>query len=274
MNKKKLNYNTIQKEQHPFHLVDVSPWPLLTSISLLSLVLSIVMYFHYFKSGDFYVLFNLFIWTFYLSRWFSDIIIEATYEGHHTIKVQKGIKMGMALFICSEAMLFFSFFWAFFHATLAPSVDMGCIWPPEGIEPLDPWGLPLLNTCILLSSGVTITWAHRAVFSSDRHDMGNGLWATIGYGFLFSCIQYYEYSVAPFSINDGIFGSLFFMLTGFHGLHVFVGAIFLVVCLARHINYHFTSNHHVGFECAIWYWHFVDVVWIFLFLVIYIWGGK
>lgn len=254
----RLNYNLKSNEQHPFHLVDLSPWPLMTSISLFSFVLSFVIYFNYFKSGAVYVLIAFIIFCFYLFRWFSDIIEEATFEGHHTFKVQQGIQIGMCLFILSEIMFFFSFFWAFFHGSLAPSVDIGCIWPPKGIISLDPWGLPLLNTIILLSSGVTVTWAHRAILSGNWVDMTKGLYATIMYGLLFTSIQYYEYTVAPFSINDSLFGSLFFMLTGFHGLHVLVGTIFLIVCLIRHLKLHFTINHHVGLEASIWYWHFVD----------------
>ena len=180
----------------------------------------------------------------------------------------------MCLFIVSEIMFFFSFFWSFFHSTFIMSVFIGDIWPPVDVFSLDPWAFPSLNTIILLSSGITITWSHRSILSLQRHSTINGLIITIFYGILFTFIQYYEYTIAPFCINDSIFGSLFFMLTGFHGIHVFVGSIFLVVCLIRLCNYHFTSNHHVGYECCIWYWHFVDVVWLFLFVVIYIWGGN
>lgn len=271
---KQFNYNLKSHEQHPFHLVDLSPWPLMTALSLFALVLSIVMHFHYFNSGAIYVIISLSIFCFYLSRWFTDIIEEATFEGFHTNKVQAGVRLGMCLFIVSEIMFFFSFFWAFFHGSLAPSIDIGCVWPPKGITPLDPWGLPLLNTIILLSSGVAVTWSHRAVLSGDWKGMTHGLLITVSYGGLFTAIQYYEYTVASFSINDSIFGSLFFMLTGFHGLHVLVGTIFLLVCLLRHFQLQYTINQHVGFECAIWYWHFVDVVWLFLFVVVYIWGGA
>jgi cytochrome c oxidase subunit 3 len=272
--KKLKNLNKVENEQHPFHLVEPSPWPLMTSMSLLSLVLSFILYFHYYRNGAAHFIISLAIFCFFLFRWFKDIIIEATFEGHHTLKVQKGIKLGMMLFIASEVMFFFSFFWAFFHCSLSPAISVGCVWPPIGIQPLDPWGLPLLNTIILLSSGVTITWTHRAIVSGDRHQVTISLISTIGYGLFFSAIQFYEYNVAPFSINDSVYGTLFFILTGFHGLHIIVGTIMLIVCLVRHINYHFTTNQHVGLECAIWYWHFVDVVWLFLLLVIYIWGGN
>ena len=219
------NYNIVTNEQHPFHMVCPSPWPLMTSFSLLSLALSFLSYFHYFKGGSYHFLFSFLIVCFYLSRWFSDIITESTFEGHHTSKVQEGIRLGMALFIVSEVMFFFSFFWAFFHCTLSPSVGIGCVWPPEGISTLDPWGLPLWNTVILLSSGVTLTCAHKAILAGERSTTTNGLFATIIYGTIFTFIQAYEYNVAPFSINDGIFGSLFFMLTGFHGFHGLIKVI-------------------------------------------------
>ena len=199
--------------------------------------------------------------------WFSDIIIESTFEGNHTIKVQQGVRFGMCLFIVSEIMFFFSFFWSFFHCSLSPSIGIGCIWPPVGILTLDPWGLPLWNTIILLSSGVTITYAHKALICGDRYYT-----TIVCYGLIFTLIQAYEYNIAPFSMNDGVFGSLFFILTGFHGLHVLVGSIFLMVCLYRQVSYHFLTNQHVGFECAAWYWHFVDVVWLGLFILVYIWG--
>ena len=267
------NYKIKEAEQHPFHMVDISPWPIMTSFSLLGLVFSFVSYFHYFQNGAYHFIISFLILCFYLFRWFSDIIIESTFEGHHTSKVKEGIQLGMILFIMSEIMFFFSFFWAFFHCSLSPSLIIGCYWPPKYIISLDTWGLPLWNTIILLSSGVTITCAHRGILAGERLTTINGLVATIFYGIIFTFVQGYEYNSAPFSINDGIFGSLFFLLTGFHGFHVLVGSIFLVVCLQRQINYNFTRKHHVGLECGIWYWHFVDVVWLFLFIVIYIWGG-
>lgn len=213
------NYNVSKNEQHPFHMVDSSPWPLMTSFSLLGLAFSFLSYFHYFKGGSYHFIFSFLIVCFYLFRWFSDVVTESTFEGHHTFKVQEGVRLGMALFIASEIMFFFSFFWAFFHCTLSPSIGIGCVWPPQGISALDPWGLPLWNTVILLSSGVTVTCAHRAILAGERATTTNGLFATITYGGIFTFVQAYEYNVAPFSINDGIFGSLFFMLTGFHGFH-------------------------------------------------------
>lgn len=207
-------------------------------------------------------------------KWFSDVSNEGTYEGHHTKKVQKGLRLGVVLFIASEVMFFFSFFWAYFHFSLAPTIWIGNMWPPIGLEILNPYQLPLLNTVVLLSSGVSVTLAHRAMIAGFRGVVIWSLGLTIAWGIFFTCCQFYEYLHAPFSINDSCYGSIFYMATGFHGFHVLVGTIFLIVCLYRHIKYHFIQNHHIGFEAAIWYWHFVDVVWIYLYIVVYIWGSK
>ena len=166
-----------------------------------------------------------------------------------------------------------TFFWTFFHSSLAPSVELGAIWPPKGIEVLNQWEVPLLNTVILLSSGATVTWAHHSIVSGDRKGAILGLILTVSLALIFTALQGLEYYEAPFTIADGIYGSTFFIATGFHGLHVIIGTIFLAVCLARLINYHFTKHHHFGFEAAAWYFHFVDVVWLFLFVSIYWWGA-
>jgi heme/copper-type cytochrome/quinol oxidase subunit 3 len=179
----------------------------------------------------------------------------------------------MVLFIISEIMFFFGFFWAFFHSALIPSIFIGAVWPPIGIEVLNPWGLPFLNTLILLSSGVSITWAHRALIAGLFIDTILGLEITISLGILFTCFQVYEYVLAPFAINSGIYGSIFFLATGFHGFHVLIGTIFLIVCLVRQFKFHLMKDHHFGFEAAAWYWHFADVVWLFSFTVIYWWGS-
>jgi cytochrome c oxidase subunit 3 len=201
--------------------------------------------------------------------------MEATYEGQHTFKVQQNVLLGMALFIASEIMFFFAFFWAFFHFTVVPSIWVGGKWPLEkGFWLLDFLGLPFLNTVILISSGITVTWAHRSMCAGQYTSTKYGLIMTIIYGIVFSLFQKYEYDSATFSINDGAYGSVFYMLTGFHGFHVFIGTLFLIICLLRHNTFHFFKKHHVGFICAIWYWHFVDVVWLILFLTVYVWGGE
>jgi cytochrome c oxidase subunit 3 len=213
------------------------------------------------------VLYSMFVW-------WRDVIREATFEGHHTKTVQTGLRYGMILFIVSEVMFFFAFFWAFFHSSLAPSIEIGSMWPPKGISVLNPWDIPFLNTIILLSSGASVTWAHHAILAGQRMQGVYSLVVTILLASVFTSLQVMEYMEAPFTISDGIYGSTFYMATGFHGFHVFVGTLFLGVCLVRLYKHHFTQNHHFGFEAAAWYWHFVDVVWLFLFVAIYWWGGA
>lgn len=208
-----------------------------------------------------------------LSCWWRDVVVEATFEGRHTRRVQAGIRMGMALFIASEVMFFFAFFWSFFYYSVAPVIWIGGVWPPLGIEAPSPWRIPFLNTLILVFSGISLTWAHYAILARQRLESLNSLLITIAAGILFLGLQLFEYIEAPFTISSSVYGSIFFLTTGFHGFHVLVGLIFIIVCTLRQSAYHFTSNHHVGFEAASWYWHFVDVVWIGLFISIYWWGS-
>jgi heme/copper-type cytochrome/quinol oxidase subunit 3 len=206
--------------------------------------------------------------------WFGDIIQEGTREGEHTLLVQQGLRFGMILFIVSEIFFFVSFFWAFFHFALSPNIFIYCVWPPIGVTTLDPWSIPCLNTVILLSSGVTLTWAHRLILLNKEVGATHTLLTTIFLGVIFTLLQIFEYTQTTFSINDSAYGSIFFVATGFHGLHVLVGTIFLAVCYIRLRKGHFTPTRHLGFECAAWYWHFVDVVWLFLFTTIYWWGAH
>ena len=283
MSLKKNSNSTLKAniEEHPFHLVNSSVWPLAVSLSLYNLFISLIGYFNYFDMGYLHinVIYNftlyspilyLIILLFFKTKWFIDIVREANYEGYHTSAVQTGIYYGMCLFILSEIMFFFSFFWAFFHISWSPNIYLGLLWPPQSLNLLDPFGLPLWNTIILVSSGITITYAHRGIIAGSRYVSLDGLYWTVLYGFLFTCIQAYEYSYSNYSINDGVFGSLFFLLTGFHGIHVIIGAIFLTICLYRLIEYHFTIQHHVGLELSILYWHMVDAIWLFLFLSVYL----
>jgi heme/copper-type cytochrome/quinol oxidase subunit 3 len=264
---------TKTEQRHGFHLVDPSPWPFFTSIAALAMTTAGVQYMHGYSGGGFTLICSFIAINLCCMAWWRDVTREATYQGHHTAIVQEGIRYGMLLFILSEVMFFFAFFWAFFHSSLSPAIEIGAIWPPYGIAVFDPWAIPLLNTIILLLSGVTVTWAHHAIVAGDRQESLLGLIFTIVLGAIFTCFQALEYTEAAFCISDGIYGSSFFMATGFHGFHVLVGSIFLGVCLYRQINYHFTKQHHFGFEAAAWYWHFVDVVWLFLFTVVYWWGG-
>ena len=267
------NFNVKISEQHPYHILSPSPWPIFTSINLYLFLLSIVLYFHFYIWGFSHLIFSLITLLITLFGWFSDIVFEATFEGQHTIKVQKNILVGMLLFIISEIMFFLAFFWGFFHFSISPSIFLGGIWPPLGIKPFDPLAVPLLNTIILVSSGFSVTWSHRAIILGYRKEVILSLIQTIGYGIFFTILQGYEYTTASFSINDTTYGSIFFILTGFHGLHVLIGTIFLIVCLIRQIFYHFYKEHHIGFVCCIWYWHFVDVIWIFVFFIVYCWSN-
>lgn len=260
-------------QRHPFHLVDQSPWPFLVSLSVLSLATGFVMYMHCYQFGAYLFLFGFISVIFVASVWWRDVIRESTFQGHHTKQVQIGLRSGMILFILSEIMFFFAFFWAFFAASLSPSIEIGGIWPPPGVAVLNPWEIPLLNTVILLLSGATCTWAHHAIVAGDRFNGFLGLGLTVLLGAIFTGFQALEYIEAEFTISDSIYGSIFFMATGFHGVHVLIGSTFLFVCLFRLIKHHFTKEHHFGFEAAAWYWHFVDVVWLFLFVSIYWWGG-
>jgi len=261
----KTNFN------HPFHLVDYSPWPLTGAIGVIVLVRGIVKWFHNFNINLLILGYFIVILTIY--QWWRDICREGTYQGKHTILVTKGLRWGIILFIVSEIFFFVSFFWAFFHSSLAPNIEIGAIWPPTDIIPFNPFQIPLLNTIILIRSGVSVTWAHHAIIENNNSQITQGLFITIILGIYFTILQAYEYFEAPFTIADRIYGSTFFIATGFHGLHVIIGTIFLLICLIRHLNNHFSSNHHFGFEAAAWYWHFVDVVWLFLYISIYWWGN-
>lgn len=260
-------------QRHPFHLVNPSPWPLVGSISAFTLTTGSVMYFHGYLFGDMIASLGMVSVIYTMFVWWRDVVRESTFEGHHTLQVQNGLRYGVILFITSEVAFFAAFFWGYFTASLAPNIEVGGIWPPIGIEVFNPWEVPLVNTLVLLLSGVTITWAHHAILAGYRGQAILGLSLTVFLGAFFTVLQGVEYAEATFSIADGIYGSSFFMATGFHGAHVLIGTTFLIVCLIRLIRNHFTTAHHFGFEAAAWYWHFVDVVWLFLFVSIYWWGG-
>lgn len=260
-------------QKHPFHLVDPSPWPLFASMGAFTTTFGGVMYMHGYSGGGFALSLGLLMVIYSMFVWWRDVIREATFEGHHTGAVQAGLRMGMILFIVSEIMFFMAFFWAFFHSSLAPTIELGAVWPPKGIEVLNAWEVPFLNTVILLTSGASITWCHHAILAGHRQQAVTSLIVTIILAAIFTGFQVMEYLEAPFNISDSVYGSTFYMATGFHGFHVFVGTCFLTVCLFRLMQFHFTKKHHFGFEAAAWYWHFVDVVWLFLFVTIYWWGG-
>nr|ARH53979.1 cytochrome c oxidase subunit 3 [Pantoxystus rubricollis] len=260
-----------QHKNHPFHMVDYSPWPLLASMSVFSLLMGVIKWFHLNEMNLF--LFSSLTQLLIMYQWWRDIVRESTFQGLHTMKVTMGLRWGMILFITSEVFLFIAFFWAFFHASLAPSIELGMNWPPKGIKPFNPLEIPLLNTIILLSSGLSITWSHHSIMENNYTQALQSLMLTVTLGIYFTFLQAYEYMEAPFTISDSVYGSTFYSCTGLHGLHVIIGSTFLLICLIRLYYNHFSSSHHFGFEAAAWYWHFVDVVWLFLYISIYWWGS-
>ncbi|BDI12868.1 cytochrome c oxidase subunit 3 (mitochondrion) [Phanerochaete sordida] len=259
---------------NPYHLVPQSPWPILVSFSLLAYTQSGVMFMHGYPYGGALLTLGFILTTFGMVLWFRDIIKEATFEGAHTTQVQNGLVIGFVLFIVSEAFAFLSIFWAFFHSALSPAIEIGGCWPPQGITALNPFAIPLLNTILLLSSGAFVTYGHHALLQGNRKGAISGTLITVVLAIIFTALQGYEYAQAPFTIADSVFGSAFFCSTGLHGLHVIIGTLFILVGLFRIINYHFTTKHHLGYEASILYWHFVDVVWLFLFIAIYYWGSN
>jgi cytochrome c oxidase subunit 3 len=262
---------------HDYHILAPSIWPLTGAVGAITMLGGAVLWFH--DSGPWLALIGLVIVLYTMYSWWADVIAESE-AGDHTPIVQIGLRYGMVLFIISEIMFFSAWFWTFFKHAIYPAYTIEGVklvpgtWPPTGIETFDPWHLPLINTLVLLCSGCAATWAHHALIEDDRQSLKYGLWLAICLGMLFTTFQAFEYSEAAFSFAGNIYGASFFMATGFHGFHVIIGTIFLAVCLFRAYAGQFTPTQHVGFEAAAWYWHFVDVVWLFLFAAIYIWGSS
>ncbi|WP_379549666.1 cytochrome c oxidase subunit 3 [Erythrobacter sp. W53] len=278
---------------HDYHILEPDIWPLIGSVSALTFTSGMVLFMHEMASAHLVLGLGIagLIATFF--AWFSNVVKEAE-RGDHTPVVQLHMRYGMILFIASEVMFFVGWFWSWFDFALFPAplevsvvdgvqmttnkfisegdTSLGTL-VPEGMKVLNAFSLPLLNTLILLCSGTTVTWAHHALIHGDREGLKKGLWATIALGVVFSMVQAYEYGHAPFVFGQNTYSSAFYMATGFHGFHVLVGTIFLAVCLFRTYKGHFTPRQHFGFEAAAWYWHFVDVVWLFLFVAVYVWGG-
>jgi len=256
---------------NPFHLVDKSPWPILASNGILATVLSTLIIIN--KKDRTAIFIIIAILAIISYNWWRDIHRESSNQGNHTFLVINGLKIGIILFISSEVFFFVSFFWAFFHRRISPTVELGQLWPPLGIKAFNPIRIPLLNTILLLSSGVSITWSHHEILKGNFKKAKTSLATTIILGIIFSIFQGFEYKEAPFSMSDSSFGSTFFMATGFHGLHVLIGSSFLLISLIRFNKMINSKIHIIGFECAAWYWHFVDVVWLFLYSIIYWWGA-
>lgn len=258
--------------RHPYHMVDESPWPLVRAFGGFFVTSGILFWFHARSLILFFL--GILILALVIVQWWRDIAREGCLQGLHTSITELGLRWGMALFIVSEIFFFVSFFWAFFHRSLTPTIEVGSLWPPIGILAFNPFQVPLLNTIVLLSSGVRVTWAHHALIEANFSQTQQGLGLTVILGVYFTALQAIEYYEASFTFADRVYGSTFYLATGFHGLHVLVGTAFLIVCYFRHINIEYRAAHHFGFEAAAWYWHFVDVVWLFLYLTIYWWGGT
>ncbi|HLS58799.1 MAG TPA: cytochrome c oxidase subunit 3 [Paracoccaceae bacterium] len=259
------------QKNHDYHVLPPSPWPFLGAVSTFIMLVGAVLWFHDYTPWVFFAGLFMVFYTMYV--WWRDVIHESR-SGDHTPVVMIGLRYGMILFIISEVMFFSAWFWSFIKHAIYPMDAIDNVWPPAGIETFDPWHLPFINTLVLLCSGCAVTWAHHAlVHENNRDHLKWGLWLGIGLGILFTIFQAYEYSHAAFGFSGNIYGANFFMATGFHGFHIIVGTIFLIVCLYRTYAGDFTPEKHVGFEAAAWYWHFVDVVWLFLFAIIYIWGS-
>nr|YP_010930324.1 cytochrome c oxidase subunit III [Carinata ganga]WKK49913.1 cytochrome c oxidase subunit III [Carinata ganga] len=255
---------------HPYHLVDISPWPITGSIGVMTLTSGLIMWFHMMNISLTFLGISIILMT--MIQWWRDVTRESTFQGMHTKKVILSMKLGMILFILSEVLFFASFFWAYFHSSLSPSMEIGLQWPPLGIKPFNPMNIPMLNTMILLSSGISMTWAHNSILNKNFTQTMQSIILTVMLGIYFTLLQGYEYNESSFCISDCIYGSTFFMSTGFHGFHVIVGTIFIMVSSIRILKLHQSSYHHVGFEASAWYWHFVDVVWLFLYVSVYWWG--
>ena len=255
----------------PYLPVQASFWPLFLSFSLLSLTFTAVIWFH----GKISVAFSLAGLLAVLAislLWWRDVVRESL-VGYHTSTLEFGFRLSVLLFILSEVFFFVSFFWAFYDRRVSPTIELGITWPPRGIVPLDTYSIPLLNTVILLSSGVSVTWSHHSLINNNYTSMVVRLFITVGLGLYFLSIQYEEYVESQFSISDGSYGSTFFISTGFHGVHVIVGTSILLYTFISSLRGIFLHNHHFMFEASAWYWHFVDVVWLFLFIRVYWWGS-
>jgi cytochrome c oxidase subunit 3 len=247
------------KKNFPFHIVTIRPWPIIVSINILNFLLRIILWIY--LNNFLYIIFNIFILSSSALFWFRDIIREGTFQGIHSLFIVKILKFRIIIFIISELFFFISFFWTFFHNSISPSIEIDSIWPPKIIKFFNPFEIPLLNSIILVISGFTVTLRHYNLLNNNLHSRIFILLITIILGFYFNVIQIFEYQNSYFCINDRIFGSIFYLSTGFHGTHVIIGTFILIISIIRILNNHFSSIHHINFEFSIWYWHFVDVIW-------------
>ena len=260
-------------QSHPYHLVETSPWPLLISWTLFFMAIGAVLYMHGYINGGYLLTLGFVLTGAVMFFWLGDVNTEGSYLGNHSKEVKAGLMIGFILFVISEAFAFLSVFWAFFHSSIVPSVEIGGQWPPVGITAINPFAIPLLNTVILVSSGAFITFGHHALIAGKRKETILSIYLTIVLAVIFTMLQGYEYLESNFSFADSVFGNSFYASTGLHGFHVIVGTLFIIVSFVRIVFYNVTKQSHVGLETGILYWHFVDVVWLFLFIAVYYWGS-
>nr|DBA43551.1 TPA_asm: COX3 [Bombus difficillimus] len=256
------------KKNFPFHMVTISPWPIIVSVNLMNLLLSIILWIY--MNNFMIMIFNLLNLLLSMLLWFRDIVRESTFQGMHTMYIMLMLKFSMIMFIISELFFFISFFWTFFHNSISPSIEINLMWPPKMIKFFNPFEIPLLNSIILIMSGFTVTLSHYNLLNNKMKSSFLTLLMTIILGIYFNIMQIFEYYNSFFCINDSIYGSIFFLSTGFHGMHVLMGTLMLMYSLIRMMNNHFSSIHHINFEFSIWYWHFVDVIWLFIYMFYYI----
>nr|DBA43668.1 TPA_asm: COX3 [Bombus laesus] len=256
------------KKNFPFHMVTISPWPIITSFNLMNLLMSIIFWIYMNNLNNMIMNFILLVLSMFM--WFRDIIRESTFQGIHSMYITMMMKFSMIMFIVSELFFFISFFWTFFHNSISPAIEINLMWPPKMIKFFNPFEIPLLNSIILIMSGFTVTLSHYNMLNNKFYLSSKMLFMTIILGFYFNFMQIFEYFNSFFCINDSIYGSIFFLSTGFHGLHVLIGTLMLLYSLIRMLNNHFSSTHHINYELSIWYWHFVDVIWLFIYMFYYI----
>nr|YP_010471417.1 cytochrome c oxidase subunit III [Tetragonula pagdeni]UVG40752.1 cytochrome c oxidase subunit III [Tetragonula pagdeni] len=256
------------KKNFPYLLVTISPWPIISSFNLMNFLISIVVWINLKNYSILILTFSNLFMVFAL--WNRDIVRESTFMGGHTLIVKLMIKFSMVMFILSELFFFISFFWTFFHSSISPSIEINMVWPPKMIKVFEYTEIPLLNTLTLITSGFFVTLSHLSLVMSNLKKSLKTLFCTILMGVYFSMVQMVEYFNSSFCINDSVYGSIFFISTGFHGIHVLVGTMFLTVSLARMYSMHFSTIHHINYELSVWYWHFVDVIWLFLYSFYYV----
>ena len=256
----------------PWHVPDPSPWPIFGTAAALSMAVGLVWFMH--AGIPWLMIVGGVLMIITMNGWWTDVVAEANDGKSYSSPIRTGLRIGMLMFIASEVMFFFAFFWAYFHSSLPILNLVAGHWPPKGIEAIGAAGVPMLNTLLLLTSSLTVTIAHHAILDEDRQKVVRWTGVTVILGAMFLGVQIFEYIVLPFGFKDGIYPSTFYLATGFHGFHVFVGTVFLIICFFRARAGHFTPEGHVGFEAAAWYWHFVDVVWIFLYINVYWWGAS